>query len=920
MPDKPETDPRPAKRRTSGPTKRAAAASAKSGPAKAAGAARRPARPAATRARTAKAAARPAAIPDAAAPLKAASPAASSAGATTRLIVVESPAKARTIQRFAGKGFRVKASFGHVRDLPKNPKRKGDPDWIGVDEENDFQPHYEVLADKKKHIEEIVKNARLVDEVLLAGDPDREGEAICWHLDEVLKARKVTTPVRRILFHEITRQAVRAAIDSPQTIALAKVDAQQARRILDRIVGYRVSPLLWKKVRRGLSAGRVQTVALRMIVEREREIRDFRAVEYWTIAADLLPQGPGAAPFEAKLVGWRGEPAPWKKEGDEGRLPTLPDEAAAREAEAHIRAAELRVVEVEAKRARRSPPPPFTTSKLQQEAARRFHFPVRSTMRVAQGLYEGKDVGDRGTVGLITYMRTDSIRVAAEAIDAVRAHIGTNYGDAYLPAEARVFKQKGRSQDAHEAIRPTSLDLPPERVAPFLASDELKLYTLIWNRFVASQMALAEFDATRIDIAAGEALLRATGQVQRFAGWLQVYQELRDEEDGGGNANGADAQLPQLAAGDPLTATQVRTQANTTQPPSRYSEAMLVRALEENGIGRPSTYAAILSVIADKDYVEKEEGRFRPTRLGEIVLDLLLKHFSDIFDIQYTARLEEELDKIEEGEQRGVDTLRTFAAKFNRDLALAREEMKDVKTHQEPTDFVCDICGAPMVKRWGRFGEFLACERYPECRGTRDLGESEQPLPSISEVCPQCGKPMSLRRGRWGVFLACTGYPECRTTRRVNVTNGTVEVKHEELLAETCPQCGKPLARKHGRHGEYVGCSGHPACRYVRHEETGVACPLEGCTGTLVVKRTQRGKRFYGCSRYPDCTYAVWAAPVNRPCPQCGHPFMLERETKRDGAHYACPKCKAKIAPDAPAQPDGAPDSVAATDGAGSPQ
>ena len=416
-------------------------------------------------------------------------------------------------------------------------------------------------------------------------------------------------------------------------------------------------------------------------------------------------------------------------------------------------------------------------------------------------------------------------------------------------------------------------------------------------------MAVAEFDVTRIDIAAGEALLRATGQVQRFAGWLQVYQELRDEEEGGGNANGADAQLPELAAGDPLTATQVRPQPNTTQPPSRYSEAMLVRALEENGIGRPSTYASILSVIADKDYVEKEEGRFRPTRLGEIVLDLLLEHFSDIFDIQYTARLEEELDKIEEGEQRGVDTLRTFATKFNRDLNLAREQMKDVKTHQEPTDFVCDICGAPMVKRWGRFGEFLACERYPECRGTRDFGESEQPLPSITEACPQCGKPMTLRRGRWGVFLACTGYPECRTTRRVQVANGIVEVKHEELLEEVCPQCGKPLARKHGRHGEYVGCSGHPACRYVRHEETGVACPLEDCGGTLVVKRTQRGKRFYGCSRYPACTYAVWSAPVNRPCPQCGHPFMLERETKRDGAHYACPKCRAKIERDSPDAP-----------------
>jgi DNA topoisomerase-1 len=821
--------------------------------------------------------------------------------AKKRLIVVESPAKARTIQRFAGAGFQVKASMGHVRDLPKNPKKKGDPDWIGVDEEHDFTPHYVILSDKKRPVEEILASAKNADEVFLAGDPDREGEAICWHLEQILLQKKVKAPIRRILFHEITRSAVRAAIEHPQSISPEKVDAQQARRILDRIVGYRVSPLLWDKVRRGLSAGRVQTVALRMIVEREREIRDFRATEYWTVMAALAGEA-ATSPFEAKLVGWRGEDVPWRKEStDEGRIPALPDEAAAREAEVHIRAAQLRVAEIEAKRTRRSPPPPFTTSKLQQEAARRFHFPVRSTMRIAQALYEGKDLGELGQAGLITYMRTDSVRVAQEAIDAVREHIRAAYGEAYLPHEARVFRQKGRTQDAHEAIRPTSLELPPEKVAKFLNDDERKLYGLIWNRFVASQMSVTEIDVTRVDISAGEARLRATGQVVRFAGWRQVYQELKDEEET--NGNGAEGALPPLTAGMLLSAQEVRAQQNFTQPPPRYSEAMLVRALEENGIGRPSTYASILSVISDKDYVLKEEGRFRPSRLGEIVVDLLVKHFGDIFAVSYTARLEEELDKVEEGSKRGVETLRSFATKFRRDLKRARVEMENVKGRAEKTDFICELCGSPMVKRWGRFGEFLACERYPECRGTRDLDDEAQPAPTVEETCPQCGKPMTLRRGRWGIFLACTGYPECRTTRRIRVANGTVEVKHEELLEERCPECGLQLARKHGRFGEYIGCSGYPGCRHIKREETGVACPQPNCGGMLVARRTRGRRRFFGCSRYPECTYAVWDLPVPRACAQCGHPFMLERETKRDGPHHACPQCGAKV-PREPASAD----------------
>jgi len=825
--------------------------------------------------------------------------------AKSRLIIVESPAKARTIEKFLGAGYRVKASMGHVRDLPKNPKKKGDPDWIGVDEEHDFQPHYVVPHDKRKTVEDLVAAARKADEVLLAADPDREGEAICWHLEQILRSRKVPGPFGRILFHEITRQAVRGAIEHPGEIALPKVDAQQARRILDRIVGYRISPLLWDKVRRGLSAGRVQSVALRMIVEREREIRDFRPLEYWTVTARLRAEG--GESFEAKLVAWRGAGVPWIDEKAEERRPGLPDEAASREVEAALKGAEFRVAAVEAKRATRSPAPPFTTSKLQQEAARRFHLPVAQTMRIAQTLYEGKDLGALGQVGLITYMRTDSVRVANEAQEAARAYIAGTYGAEFVPEKPRVFRQKKSAQDAHEAIRPTSLDLPPERVAAHLSATELKLYTLIWTRFLASQMAAAQFDVTRVDIRAGEALLRASGQVLRFAGWRKVYEEAREENGAEGERaegersegeTGADRSLPPLAAGDRLAAEEIRPEQNSTQPPPRYSEASLVRALEENGIGRPSTYAAILSVISDKDYVAKEEGRFRPTPLGETVLDLLVKHFGDIVAIPYTARLEEDLDRIEEGSRTGVETLRAFARKFSRDLARARKTMENVKQRQEKTDIPCELCGAFMVKRWGRFGEFLACERYPECRHTRDLGTGTEGAPAVNETCPKCGRPMTLRRGRWGAFLACTGYPECKTTRRVNLENGTIEVHRDVLLDERCPQCGRPLARKAGRFGEYTGCSGYPECRYIKRETTGVACPKPDCGGQLVAKRARGRRRFYGCSRYPDCDFAVWDPPVARPCPQCGYPLMVAKTTKRDGAHLACPQCKAKVAPD----------------------
>ncbi|MBP7146611.1 MAG: type I DNA topoisomerase [Acidobacteria bacterium] len=798
------------------------------------------------------------------------------------LIIVESPAKAKTINKFLGKNYKVKASLGHVRDLPKNPKKKGDADWIGVDEDRDFHPHYVILKEKQKAVDEILASAREADSILLAADPDREGEAICWHIAEILRTKKIDKPIQRILFNEITRRAVQSAIEHPRAIIDSKVDAQEARRILDRIVGYRVSPLLWDKVRRGLSAGRVQTVALRMIVEREREIRDFQAIEYWTVTARLEPEG--RARLDAKLVCWRDVDVPWRKNGGEQKQPGLPNEAAALEVVEHCRNAAFRVESIESKASRRNPAPPFTTSKLQQEASRKFRLPVARTMRLAQNLYEGKDVGTDGTVGLITYMRTDSVRVADEALDAVRSYIGSSYGAEYLPESPRTFRQSKSAQDAHEAIRPTSLELPPDKVAQHLDADELKIYTLIWNRFVASQMNAAEFDVTRVDIRAGEALFRATGEVLRFPGWLAVYQETREDDAENG---GSDEQrsLPALNEGEALGLDELTPAQNFTQPPPRFTEAMLVRALEENGIGRPSTYAAILGVLADKDYVDKVEGRLKPNQLGELVCDLLVKHFGDIFEIPYTARLEEELDKVEEGEKGRVETLRDFASKFRVDLERARKEMENVKKRAEKTDIPCDQCGAMMVKRWGRFGEFLACERYPECKNTKDLHE-DKPLPDVDETCPNCGKPMTLRRGKWGPFLACTGYPECKTTRKIRVQGGAVEVRKEVVLEEKCPQCGRPLARKQGRFGEYIGCTGYPECRYTHQEETGVACPK--CGKPVVVRRSRRGTNLYGCSGYPECDFVVWKRPVPSPCPKCGRPYRLESITKRYGRQLIC--------------------------------
>jgi len=836
------------------------------------------------------------------------------------LVIVESPAKAKTINKFLGKGYQVRASMGHIRDLPRRS--------LGVDEK-DFTPTYQVLPEKKKAVAELKKAAKGADAIYLAPDPDREGEAICWHLQEELK-KDTDATFHRVLFHEITHRAVTEAFAHPIEIDAHKVDAQQARRILDRLVGYKISPLLWDKVRRGLSAGRVQSVALRIICEREREIAAFVPREYWSLLARLEGEEPPL--FVAKLALKDGKKIELVSRDEvEGALRDLGwsiREARPAEggglvldlARATGSAVPFRVVSVQSREKRKNPQPPFITSKLQQDAARQLGFPVNKTMRLAQGLYEGREIGDAGSVGLITYMRTDSTRVSDEAIEAVRAYIADTYGREALPAERRQYRSGKQAQEAHEAIRPTSLEYTPDSVKAYLGRDELRLYTLIWNRFVASQMEAAVFDTTRADIAADPFTFRATGSVLKSAGWLAVYHEGKDEDqtkdaDEDESEDAEDRRLPPLREGQVLDLKTLMPRQHFTQPPPRFSEATLVKELEENGIGRPSTYASILSTIMDREYVEKDKGRFHPTELGFLVNDLMVSSFGDIVDVGYTARMEEELDEIEEGRLHWIDALREFQSKFEVDLARAKKEMRNVKREALPTDQICDKCGRPMVLKWGRFGRFLACSGYPECKTTREIngngklasqGNGQElaavakaapvtvtkaepdPLEAEAEPCEKCGRPMVLKRGRFGQFLACSGYPECKSTRRIRMNKeGKAEAKPDVLLDADCPRCGSKLAVKHGRFGEFTACSSYPKCRYIKMQETGVDCPECG-KGRIVERKSKRGKLFFGCDRYPDCNFVLWNRPVARDCPDCSSPYLVEKVSKREGRRLVC--------------------------------
>jgi DNA topoisomerase-1 len=736
------------------------------------------------------------------------------------LVIVESPTKARTLTKFLGRSFQVLASGGHIMDLPKSK--------LGVDVDHDFTPQYVTIRGKAPTIKELKSAARKAKEVYLAPDPDREGEAIAWHLAQQLM--NGAHDLKRLAFYEITKKAVEKALAEPRRIDMNMVNAQQARRVMDRLVGYQVSPLLWRTVRYGLSAGRVQSVALRMVVEREREILAFVAVEYWSIM--VLLETPAHERFETKLV----------KIG--GKAPEISDQATAERIVEELKQGQPVVQSVTRQEKRRSPKPPFKTSTLQQEAYQRLRFSSKKTMMHAQELYEGVDVPGEGTVGLITYMRTDSTRLAGEAVDEVRRFIQSHYGERYLPAEAPVYaKKSATTQDAHEAIRPTAVTRTPESLRGALSQPQLKLYTLIWNRFVSCQMAVAVFDVTTVDVQVGDKVLRATGTLPKFDGFLRVYGVLA--ENGDSREEGEGTTLPAVAEGDRLLTKRVTPRQHFTQPPPRYTEATIIKVLEAAGIGRPSTYATIVSTILNRDYVIKEKGALKPTDLGMTVTDLLLKNFPDIFEVEFTARMEEELDKVETGEDEWVKVVRDFYTPFAADLVRAEEKTAELKQSvQQESEVVCEACGRNMVKKYGRNGPFLACPGYPECRNTKPL-EGEAPAIITGEVCSKCSSPMVVRSGRFGRFLACSAYPECKTTASFKV---------------------------------------------------GVACPEDGCTGQLVEKRSRRGKMFYGCDRYPDCKFALWQRPVPTPCIACGVPFMVYRETKAAGPHYYCSRCKAVAA------------------------
>ena len=752
------------------------------------------------------------------------------------LIIVESPAKAKTIKKYLGAGFTVKASVGHVKDLPEHR--------LGIDIAHDFAPEYVPIKGKKKLLQELRAEAEKAERVYLAPDPDREGEAIAWHIASELQPRP-SNHIYRIMLHEITKKGITEALQHPGRIDEHKFSAQQARRLLDRLVGYKISPLLWQKVQRGLSAGRVQSVALRIVCEREQEIQAFQSQEYWTIDATMAVSDPPS--FQARLYTISGKKA------------EVTTETEARRIVADLHAARYTVREVKKTTRRRNPAPPFTTSTLQQEAARKMRFSAQRTMRVAQQLYEGLALGAEGEVGLITYMRTDSTRLADEAVQEARQYIHEHYGKEYVPTQPRKYKSQKAAQEAHEAIRPTSVLRTPERVKSYLSAEQHTLYTLIWNRLVASQMSSAVLDHTTVDVTAKQYMFRATGAVMRFPGFTALYEESQAEPvKTDTDAEAHNRLLPPLVIGQDVQVTRLAPNQHFTQPPPRFTEASLVSELEKLGIGRPSTYASILGTLRGRRYVEDKERRFSPTELGTTVNGLLVESFPELLNVQFTAQLEDKLDQIEEGKCDWVATLHAFYEPFVAELQQATHKMRDVRKEVEETDEVCEKCQRPMVIRRGRFGRFMACSGYPECKNTRELStetSTKAPAaPSVEVTCEQCGKPMALKRSRYGEFLACTGYPKCKATKPV-VTSV-------------------------------------------------MDCPVASCGGTIAQRRSRRGKTFYGCTHYPRCTFSLWQRPVPHACPQCAAAYMLEKQTKKQGVTWQCPTCKYQEAVSAAAAPD----------------
>ncbi|MBW1696942.1 MAG: type I DNA topoisomerase [Deltaproteobacteria bacterium] len=739
------------------------------------------------------------------------------------LVVVESPTKVRTLKKYLGNRYNIAATVGHIKDLPEKE--------IGIDIEHGFKPKYRIIPGKKKVVTSLKKAAGDTTEVYLAPDPDREGEAIAWHTAEILKQKG--RKFHRVLFHELTKNTILKAMAAPEALNRFKYEAQQARRILDRLVGYEISPLLWKKVKNGLSAGRVQSVALRIICERERAIQAFEPEEYWSITAHLQSALP--PPFTAKLV---------KKDGEKV---AIPNEQAARTILEELSNEPMVVDAVQKKTIRRNPLPPFTTSKLQQEAIRKLKFSARKTMILAQQLYEGIELGPGEPVGLITYMRTDSTRISDESANEALELIRKQFGKDYASEKPRFFKNRTKVQDAHEAIRPTSVFNTPEAVAAYLTKDQLALYRLIWQRFVSSQMKEALIDQSSVSIKAGPYTFHASGSTIKFPGFMKLYMTVDDEIENEKRKE----RLPELIEGEVLKLIEFEPKQHFTHPPPRFSEASLVKELEENGIGRPSTYTTILSTIREKGYVELVKGYFRPSELGFIVNDLLVSNFPEVFDVEFTAKMEEDLDRIEAAEANALEILNRFYLPFQKDLRSAETGMLSMKGVGVTTDLGCPQCGSRLHIKVGKNGPFLACSGYPKCNYSRNYYRDEKgrihPLETANselsdKTCEKCGSTMLVKQGKYGEFLACSRYPKCTNTLSLN-SNG---------------------------------------------KDTGVKCPEKDCDGSIIEKQSKRGKTFYGCNRFPKCTFALWDKPVPRSCPKCGAPFLVEKNTKKSGSFLRC--------------------------------
>ena len=736
------------------------------------------------------------------------------------LLIVESPTKVKTLKKFIGRDFVVMASVGHLKDLPKSK--------LGVDVDNNFAPEYITIRGKGKILSDLKKEAKKANDIYLAPDPDREGEAIAYHIGNEV-AKHTEGKIYRVMFNEITKSAVKEAIKNPTEVNINRFNAQQARRILDRLVGYKISPMLWKKVQPGLSAGRVQSVALRIVCDRENEIKAFKSEEYWTITLDL--EGQVKPKFQSKL---------FKIDGNKAEIA---NQVSADEVVKNLKNAEFILDGLVKKERKRNPVAPFITSTLQQEASRKLNFSPKKTMMIAQRLYEGLPVGSRGTVGLITYMRTDSTKFSVEATDVIRDYIVNRYGDKFCPKEPNVYKSKKSAQEAHEAIRPTDVTIVPSEIKEYLEKDMFRLYELIWSRSVSCQMVPAILDTTTFDIKAGQYLFRSNGSIVKFSGFMQVYVESGDDEAAEKDIKQGDKILPELNKGEKLKLLEIDPEQHFTQPPPRFSEAMLVKKLEEEGVGRPSTYAAIISVIKDRAYVESEERRLAPTKLGYLVSDLLLEHFPKFMTTKFTADMESQLDQIEVGETEWVKTLQSFYTPFKLDLDEAEKKIGDSEV--EETDEICDKCSQPMIVKWGRFGKFMACSGYPDCKNTKQIAKEGSDGKAVSEsttvegACDKCQSSLILKVGRFGKFIACSNYPDCKFTKPIDL---------------------------------------------------GIGCPKDDCKGKIAARRSKKGRMFYGCTAYPNCDFVSWDKPVSEPCPKCNNVYTVEKWKKDEGTSIICPE------------------------------